>query len=288
MQAAPLSASILAVTVLTAGTALARDEIRIVGSSTVFPYTQAVAETFANVTGSPSPIVESTGTGGGMKIFCGGIGAQFPDITGASRAMKASEYALCQTNGVTDVSEALIGFDGLSMATSRASAHDWDLTLVDIYNALAAQTEVDGAWVDNPNRTWADVRADLPAVEILAYGPPPTSGTRDAFVELAMHEGCEQLPYVKAQKAALDKSAYKSFIKEYGKQETHGIVGGVMDETYYDASGVDAIGKLPSKQELYAKIAGSIKAVPTKLARVVKEPGSKLARAIKLAGEKQE
>ena len=199
MHAVNLTTTALVATLLSAGTAMARDEIRIVGSSTVFPYTQAVAENFANVTGAPSPIVESTGTGGGMKIFCGGIGEQFPDITGASRAMKASEYELCQQNGVTEISEALIGFDGLSIATSRAAETDWDLTLVDIYNALAAQTEVDGEWVDNPNTTWADVRDDLPPVEILVYGPPPTSGTRDAFVELAMHAGCEELPMVEGK-----------------------------------------------------------------------------------------
>ena len=177
--------------------ALARDEIRIVGSSTVFPYTQAVAENFANLTGSASPIVESTGTGGGMKIFCGGIGEAFPDVTGASRAMKASEFELCQSNGVADISEALIGFDGLSLAVSRAGEVDWNLSLKDIYLALAAQVPVDGAWADNPHRTWANVNPDLPAIEILTYGPPPTSGTRDAFVELAMHEGCKELAFVK-------------------------------------------------------------------------------------------
>ncbi len=177
--------------------ALARDEIRIVGSSTVFPYTQAVAENFVNLTGSPSPIVESTGTGGGMKIFCGGIGEGFPDVTGASRAMKSSEYELCQSNGVSDISEALIGFDGLSMAVSRDSGEDWNLSLEDIYLALAAQVPVNGEWADNPNKTWADVNPDLPAIEILTYGPPPTSGTRDAFVELAMHEGCKHLAFVK-------------------------------------------------------------------------------------------
>ena len=191
-----LSVSALAVLAVSATAAAARDEIRIVGSSTVFPYTQAVAEQFANNTGAPSPIVESTGTGGGMKIFCGGIGEQHPDITGASRAMKASEYALCQENGVTEVSEALIGFDGLSMAVSRANDFDWDLTLGEIYLALAAQVPVDGEWADNPYKMWNEINADLPAVEILAYGPPPTSGTRDAFVELAMHAGCEELDYV--------------------------------------------------------------------------------------------
>ncbi|MCM2563339.1 substrate-binding domain-containing protein [Lutimaribacter sp. EGI FJ00015] len=197
MSFTKLSVSALALAAVSATAAAARDEIRIVGSSTVFPYTQAVAEQFANNTGAPSPIVESTGTGGGMKIFCGGIGEQHPDITGASRAMKASEYQLCQENGVTEVSEALIGFDGLSLAISRSNDFAWDLTLTEIYLALGAQVPVDGEWADNPYTTWDQINPDLPAVEILAYGPPPTSGTRDAFVELAMHAGCEELDYVK-------------------------------------------------------------------------------------------
>ena len=192
-----LSATALTLAAVSATAAAARDEIRIVGSSTVFPYTQAVAEQFTNTTGAASPIVESTGTGGGMQIFCGGIGEAHPDITGASRAMKASEYDLCQTNGVTDISEAMIGFDGLSMAVSRANEADWDLSLSEIYLALAAQVPVDGEWADNPYTMWNEISDDLPAVEILAYGPPPTSGTRDAFVELAMHAGCKELDYVK-------------------------------------------------------------------------------------------
>ena len=197
MKTIKLTASVLAITAAAATTAQARDSIRIVGSSTVFPYTQAVAEQFANLTGFPSPIVESTGTGGGMKIFCEGIGENTADITGASRAMKASEYELCQKNGVTDISEALIGFDGLSVAISRSNDFDWDLTLGEIYMALGAQVPVDGEWKDNPYKTWNEINPDLPAVEILAYGPPPTSGTRDAFVELAMHEGCKELDFVK-------------------------------------------------------------------------------------------
>lgn len=190
------SASTFAVLAVSATAASARDEIRIVGSSTVFPYTQAVAEQFANNTGAPSPIVESTGTGGGMKIFCAGLGETTPDITGASRAMKASEFALCQANGVTGISEAMIGFDGLSMAVSRASDFDWSLTLGEIYMALGAQVPVDGAWVDNPYTLWSEINPDLPEIEILAYGPPPTSGTRDAWVELAMWAGCEELSFV--------------------------------------------------------------------------------------------
>lgn len=192
-----IALSALIIASATAALAQTRDQIRIVGSSTVFPYTQAVAEQFANATGAASPIVESTGTGGGMQIFCAGIGEQHPDLTGASRAMKASEYELCKSNGVDNVTEALIGYDGLSLAISRANETDWDLTLAEIYLALAAQVPVDGKWADNPYKSWNEINADLPAVEILAYGPPPTSGTRDAFVELAMHAGCEELDFVK-------------------------------------------------------------------------------------------
>ena len=196
MNFVKLTASSLAIAAVSATAAAARDEIRIVGSSTVFPYTQAVAEQFANNTQYPSPIVESTGTGGGMQIFCQGIGEAHPDLTGASRAMKASEYALCEENGVTDVTEALIGFDGLSMAVSRASEYDWDLTLGQMYQALGAQVPVDGEWVENPYEKWSEIDSSLPDIDIVVIGPPPTSGTRDAWVELAMHAGCEELDYV--------------------------------------------------------------------------------------------
>jgi len=198
MSPMKLSASALALLALSASGALAqsRQEIRIVGSSTVFPYTQAVAEQFSSATGAASPIVESTGTGGGFQAFCGGVGEQHADITGASRAMKSSEWELCQQNGVTDITEALIGYDGLSLVVSRDNPNEWDLTLAEIYQALGAQVPVNGEWVDNPYQTWNEINPNLPELPILVYGPPPTSGTRDAFVELAMHAGCEELPYV--------------------------------------------------------------------------------------------
>lgn len=180
----------------TAATAQSRGEIRIVGSSTVFPYTQAVAEQFANLTGMPSPIVESTGTGGGMQLFCGGVGEAHPDITGASRAMKASEFALCAENGVTDITVANIGSDGLSIAISNSNEFVWDLSLTEMYLALAAEVPVDGGWGPNPYTMWSEIDPRLPEVEIIVLGPPPTSGTRDAFVELAMWAGCEELDYV--------------------------------------------------------------------------------------------
>jgi phosphate transport system substrate-binding protein len=196
MSYTKLSVSALALAAMSATTAAARDQISIVGSSTVFPYTQAVAEQFANDTGRPSPVVESTGTGGGMQIFCEGIGEGHPDLTGASRAMTGGEWDKCEENGVTNVTEALIGFDGLSLAVSRDNDFDWDLSLAEIYLALAAEVPVDGEWVENPHQSWSDIDSRLPDTDILVLGPPPTSGTRDAFVELAMHAGCEELDYV--------------------------------------------------------------------------------------------
>ena len=187
-----------------AGVAQARDQIQVVGSSTVFPYTQAVAERFANETGSPAPVVESTGTGGGMKIFCGGVGTGYPDVTGASRAMKKSEYELCASNGVNDITEVLIGYDGLSMAVSRGGKQ-LDLTKAQLFEALAARVEVDGEIVENPYTKWSEIDSSLPGIEITVLGPPPTSGTRDAFVELVMEEGCGAFPAI----AALDKDARK-------------------------------------------------------------------------------
>ncbi|MFN3641586.1 MAG: substrate-binding domain-containing protein [Gemmobacter sp.] len=192
-----LTASALAIAAVSATAAAARDQIRIVGSSTVFPYSQAAAEEFANQTGAPAPIVEGTGTGGGFQIFCGGIGVNHADMTGASRAMKKSEYDLCVSNGVTDITEALIGFDGLSMAVSRSNTFDWDMTLGEMYQALGAQVEVNGAWVDNPFKKWSEINPRFPDIDIVVIGPPPTSGTRDAWVEIAMHKGCKQLDYVK-------------------------------------------------------------------------------------------
>ena len=208
-----LGASALAIAAVSATAAMARDQIRIVGSSTVFPYTQAVAEEYSNQ-GGAAPVVESTGTGGGMQIFCGGVGADHPDITGASRAMKKSEYDLCVTNGVTDITEALIGYDGLAIAVSRANQTDWNLTLTQVYQALASKVPVDGALVDNPYKMWSDIDPSLPAVAIVAYGPPPTSGTRDAFVELAMHAGCGATDYAKALKESASKEDYAKFVEE--------------------------------------------------------------------------
>jgi phosphate transport system substrate-binding protein len=181
----------------TTGVASARDQIRIVGSSTVFPFTQAVAEQFANATGMAAPVVESTGTGGGMKIFCQGVGEDQADLTGASRAMKESEYNACQENGVTSVTEVQIGFDGIAFAHAK-DAPDVSLTKAQLFQALAAEVEVDGQIVDNPYTNWSEIDSSLPDAEITVFGPPPTSGTRDAWVELVMEEGCEAFAAIEA------------------------------------------------------------------------------------------
>ena len=190
-------ASVAVVAAFAASPASARDQIRIVGSSTVFPYTQAVAEQFSNSTGKPAPVVESTGTGGGMKIFCSGVGPDHPDITGASRAMKESEYKACKDAGVDSVTEVLLGYDGLSFAGSK-DGPELDVTKAQLFQALAAEVAVDGEIVANPYKKWSDIDSSLPDVEITVFGPPPTSGTRDAWVELVMEEGCEAFPAIEA------------------------------------------------------------------------------------------
>ena len=208
-----LASTLVVASLCAAGPALARDQLKIVGSSTVFPYTQAVAEDFSKKTGKKSPVVESTGTGGGMKIFCQGVGEANPDLTGASRAMKKSEWELCTKNGVTDITELQIGYDGLSIAQSK-QGKPIDLTKAQIFLALASEVPDGDKLVPNPYKKWSDVDKSLPNVAITVYGPPPTSGTRDAFVELAMHEGCKALDYFKKQKGALDKDAFEKLVKE--------------------------------------------------------------------------
>ncbi|WP_104668415.1 PstS family phosphate ABC transporter substrate-binding protein [Ensifer adhaerens] len=200
------SCALVAIMLATAGVAVARDQVKVVGSSTVFPYSQAVAEEFANKSGKAAPVVESTGTGGGFKAFCGGVGEDFADVTGASRAIKESEVKLCADKGVTDITEAMIGYDGLSIAVSRANQADWNLTEEQIFKALAAELPDDkGTLVPNPNKKWSDIDASLPGTNIVVFGPPPTSGTRDAFVELVMHDGCKGLPGMADLKKADEK-----------------------------------------------------------------------------------
>ncbi len=201
-------ASALALSVSTSS-AFARDQISVVGSSTVFPFATAVAERFGKNTEFKTPVVESTGSGGGLKLFCSGVGENTPDITNASRRIKASEVELCAKNGVAEIVEVKVGYDGIVLANSRAS-DVMKLSRKDIFLALAKYVpDGEGKTKPNPYKTWADVNSALPAIKIEVLGPPPTSGTRDAFVELAMEGGCKKIDWIKALKKT-DKNAYKA------------------------------------------------------------------------------
>jgi phosphate transport system substrate-binding protein len=167
-----------------------RDQITAVGSSTVYPFTTTVAEQFGRAGKFKTPKVESTGTGGGIKLFCNGIGPQFPDVANASRAMKKGEFETCVKNGVSEIIEIKIGYDGLTIADAKSGAIS-SLTKKQVWLALAKQIpDASGKLINNPNKTWKDVDASLPAIKIEVLGPPPTSGTRDSFHELFMEEGC--------------------------------------------------------------------------------------------------
>ena len=188
----------------------ARDYISIVGSSTVYPFATVVAEQFGKTTQFKTPKIESTGSGGGFKLFCSGVGVENPDITNASRRIKKSEVETCAKNGVKDVIEVKIGYDGIVLANSK-KVKPLQLTRRDVFLALAKEVpdpKGDEKLVPNPYKTWADINSSLPNTKIEVLGPPPTSGTRDAFVELVMDEGCQEWSWIKAM-AKSDKKDFK-------------------------------------------------------------------------------
>jgi phosphate transport system substrate-binding protein len=218
MHLKPLGLAATAVIALSiSGTAQARTQMRAVGSSTVYPFAKIVAERIARA--NPrlgTPIIESTGTGAGMKLFCAGVGERFPDVENASRRMKASEAKQCAQNGVKQVTEIQVGIDGIAFATAKGTPLA-NLTTRDIYLALAKTP------FGKPNRakTWKDVNARLPAIPIRVYGPPPTSGTRDALGELIMTAGCDSNPGMAAVKKA-DENKYKAICT--GMREDGGYI----------------------------------------------------------------
>jgi phosphate transport system substrate-binding protein len=205
--------------------ATSREQIRAVGSSTVYPFAKAVADSLARSnTAFKSPIIESTGTGAGMKLFCGGVGVQFPDIANASRRMKKSEYDECAKNGVDKIAEIQVGLDGIAFAEAKGGP-GFALTPADVYKALAANP------FGKPNaaKTWKDVNPAFPAEPILVYGPPSTSGTRDALKELILTKGCETDPAMKA-------------LKDSDKTKHDAICGDVRsDGAYVDAGENDIL-----------------------------------------------
>ena len=206
-------ASLVAMLVVTS--AQARDQIKIVGSSTVFPYATIVAERFGSSGKFKTPVIESTGTGGGAKLFCAGVGTEHPDVTNASRAMKAKEYALCQKNGVEEIVEITVGNDGITLAYSK-DAKPVNFTKKQLWAALAKEVAKDGKLVPNPYKKWSDIDSSLPSKKIEILIAPPTSGTRDAWNSLVMVKGCS-----KAAKSLFEANGKKAK-KECAKMREDG------------------------------------------------------------------
>jgi phosphate transport system substrate-binding protein len=206
MNAFKFAAAALVASTAFAGTAIARDQIQIAGSSTVLPYASIVAEAFGENTSFPTPVVESGGSGAGRKKLCEGVGENTIDIANSSSRIKQSDIDLCAANGVTDIQEVRIGYDGIVFA-SDINGESFAFTPADWYNALAAKVMKDGALVDNTAKTWADVNPDLPAQDILAFIPGTKHGTREVFDVKVLEAGCEETGAEEAFKAAGDEKA---------------------------------------------------------------------------------
>lgn len=193
---------------------ISRDQINVVGSSTVYPFSTVVAENFGNKTGAKVPKIESTGSGGGMKLFCKGLGVSHPDITNSSRRIKKKEFIKCQDNGI-DLVEVKVGYDGIVIANTK-KASQLNISKRQIFLALAKQVpegnKDGGKLIENPNVKWSDIDPNLPNIKIEVLGPPPTSGTRDAFNELAIEGGCKTFPTLKAIKKQ-NKNKYKAICR---------------------------------------------------------------------------
>ncbi len=217
--------SLLAASAIFSGSAMSagRDTINVVGSSTVYPFSTVVAERFGKNTNFKTPKIESTGTGGGMKLFCAGAGIDTPDMSNASRRMKKSEFETCQKNGVSEITEVLVGYDGIVFANSKA-APQMKITRKELFLALAKEVPAkDGSekLVANPYKMWNEINPTLPATKIEVLGPPPTSGTRDAFAELVLEGGCKTFPWIKAIKKQ-DKRKYKAIC--HSVREDHAYI----------------------------------------------------------------
>lgn len=228
----------------------ARDQIFIVGSSTVYPFATVVAEQFGNTTSFKTPKIESTGSGGGLKLFCAGVGVEHPDITNASRRIKKSECDTCAKNGITDIIEMKIGYDGIVIANSKESAQ-MKLSRKDLFMALARQIpDASGKLIDNPNKTWKDVNPSLPNNPIEVYGPPPTSGTRDAFAELAMEAGAKKIADLKTLRGI--KKGDPKLVEMMTKL-------GMKDPKKMIAVFTEKKGKAPKGKDIFKSVAHSVR-----------------------------
>lgn len=261
----------LALLVVGSGMAHARDQVKITGSSTVFPFSSYVAEELGSTTKFPAPVVESTGSGGGHKLFGAGMGPNTPDIANSSRRMKDTEFETAEKNGVTDITEAKIGFDGIAVAQNKGN-DPMSITLEELAKAVAADVPVDGKIAPNPYTMWNQINPSLPARKIVFYGPPTSSGTRDAFEEMVVEKVCGKIEgyekgykkirqdsaYVPAgendnlivQKLAKDKDAFGifgySFLEENADTIQAAAIGGVEPSPETVASG-----KYPISRSLY-------------------------------------
>ncbi len=226
--------------VLTAATSAhaARDYVWAAGSSTVFPFASRVAENYAKKTGKKAPKVESLGTGGGIKAFCAGLGEGSPDIANASRRMKKSEFDACAAKGVKDIIEIKVGYDGIVIANDK-NGSDFNFKLEHLYLALSDQVLRSGKFVKNPSKTWDEIAAGLPGDRILVYGPPPTSGTRDSFIEMAVEAGASKYPVL----AELKSNNEKKFKATVDPLRTD---GGWVDAGENDNAIVQTLTKTPS------------------------------------------
>ena len=210
-----------------AGAAQARDQIRIVGSSTVFPFSTAVAEQFGKTSGFKTPVVESTGSGGGLKLFCSGVGTEHPDITNASRRIKSSEVEKCSANGITVV-EIKVGYDGIVLGNAKGGPN-FAVTRQQVFQALAAKVPgPDGKLIENPYKMWSEIDPKLPNEKIEVLGPPPTSGTRDAFVELVMREGAKKFESLAALRKNEGKKAFRA-VSDAVREDGHFVEAGEND-----------------------------------------------------------
>ena len=268
-----LKKSVLALALLVVGSGMAhaRDQVKITGSSTVFPFSSYVAEELGATTKFPAPVVESTGSGGGHKLFGAGMGPNTPDIANSSRRMKDSEFEAAEKNGVVDITEAMIGYDGIAIAQNKDN-EPMSITLEELAMAVAADVPVDGKIVPNPYKTWNEINPNLPARKIVFYGPPTSSGTRDAFEEMVVEKVCGKIEgyekgykkirqdnaYVPAgendnlivQKLSKDKDSFGifgySFLEENADTIQAAAIGGVTPDAETVASG-----KYPISRSLY-------------------------------------
>jgi len=237
-----IAPAILALAALSiAAPAEARDQIRVVGSSTVFPFATAVAEEFGKTSGFKTPVVESTGTGGGFKLFCSGVGVDFPDISDASRRITKNEFDSCVKNGVAQITEVRIGFDGIVFANSVKAKH-FNLTREQLYLAMAKQVPQKGRLVPNPYKNFNEIDPKLPAQKILVFGPAPNHGTRDALVDLVMTVGCSKFEEIAKLEGDAKKAACEAVREDGAFVEVSDSYNVTLEKLVQDPNAVGVFG----------------------------------------------